>query len=248
MQIGRVFIPDHARFGLLPVREVIAQSSNAGAIRIAYRIAPDRLDAMIRAFGFGAPTGVELPSEARGLYHPPDHWSALSRAGLALGQEISVSAVQLAQGYAAIANGGVLVRPRLVMETVDERTGQVVTPYRTEPGRRVIAPEIAADVADMLQAVVDEGTGKTAAVAGYDVVGKTGTAQRAYEGNYHAGHHAAWFAGFFPRERPRVVIVVCVNQPEKTYWAAEVAAPTFGRIAARLATLLGLVPSAGSRA
>jgi cell division protein FtsI/penicillin-binding protein 2 len=99
----------------------------------------------------------------------------------------------------------------------------------------------------MLEAVVDEGTGEAANLPGYRVAGKTGTAQRPYDGSYAAGRHVAWFAGFLPMPNPRLVIVVCVDQPASTYWAAEVAAPTFGRIAARIVTLLGIPPTDGAR-
>ncbi len=247
VQIANAFIRDHARYGLLPVREVLAKSSNAGAIRIAYRVDPDRLDEMIRSFGFGQPTGVGLPAETRGIYHGPRFWSALSRAGLALGQEISVTSLQLAQGYAAIANGGVLVHPRLVLDTRD-RDGRSVAPAQPLPGARVVPAALANQIATMLEAVVEEGTGKTAAVPGYIVAGKTGTAQRASRGSYTAGRHVAWFAGFFPMPDPKVVMVVCVDEPVSDYWAADVAAPAFGKIAARVVTLLGLVPEGGGRA
>ncbi|HQT93197.1 MAG: hypothetical protein B7Z68_10065 [Acidobacteria bacterium 21-70-11] len=247
VQIAHFFIRDHARFGLLPVREILAQSSNAGAIRIAYRVPPDHLDEMIRAFGFGQPTGVGLPAETRGLYHGPRFWSVLSRAGLALGQEISVTSLQLAQGYSVIANGGMLVHPRLVLDTRD-RDGRSVAPAQPQPGTRVMPAVLAGQIATMLESVVEEGTGKAAGVPGYLVAGKTGTAQRASRGSYTGGRHVAWFAGFLPMPDPKVVIVVCVDQPVSDYWAADIAAPAFGRIAARVVTLLGLMPEAGGQA
>ncbi|HVN75375.1 MAG TPA: penicillin-binding protein 2 [Thermoanaerobaculaceae bacterium] len=246
VMIANVFFHDHARYGLLPVREVLAKSSNAGAIRIAYRVGPGQLDDVIRRFGFGQPTGVELPAETRGIYRGPQSWSALSRAGLALGQEISVTPLQLAQAYAAIANGGLLMHPRLVRETRD-RSGAVVTPYKPQPGVRVIPADVAARLATMLEGVVEEGTGKAAEVPGFTVAGKTGTAQRAFSGSYTAGRHVAWFAGFLPMPSPDLVIVVCVDEPVRQYWAADVAAPVFGRIAARTAILLGLEPTSGVR-
>jgi len=247
VQIANAFIHDHARYGLLPVREVLAKSSNVGAIRIAYRLAPGQLDETIRAFGFGQQTNVELPGEARGIYRGPQSWSALSRAGLALGEEISTTPLQVAQAYAAIANGGRVVHPRLVLETQD-RSGRPVTPYKPQPGAHVLSAEVAAHLAAMLEAVVEEGTGRLAAVPGYRVAGKTGTAQRAHSGGYTGGRHVAWFAGFLSMPSPSVVIVVCVDEPTSNYWAADVAAPAFGRIAARVATLLGLQPVAGASA
>lgn len=239
VQVAGVFMRDHARYGLLSVREVIAKSSNVGAIRIAHRLAPEVLDATIRAFGFGAPSGIELPAEPRGLLAPPAAWSALSRAGLALGQEITVTPLQLARAYAVFANGGLLVDPKLVRETVNER-GEVVAPAQGAAPRRVLPAELAAHVTAMLEAVVEEGTGTRAHLPGYRCAGKTGTAQKAVDGVLRSGKHVAWFAGFFPLPHPRAVIVVCVDEPRTTYWASEVAAPAFGRIAARLATILGI--------
>jgi cell division protein FtsI/penicillin-binding protein 2 len=247
VQVANVFIHDHARYGLLPVRELLAKSSNSGAIRIAHRLSAVQLDTAIRELGFGQVTRVELPAETRGIYRSPQHWSALSRASLALGQEISTTPLQLAQAYAAIANGGFLVHPTLVLETRD-RDGRVVMPYREQPANRVLPASVASPLATLLEAVVEEGTGKAADVPGYRVAGKTGTAQRAFEGTYASGRHVAWFAGFLPMPDPTLVIVVCVDEPASNYWAAEVAAPAFGRIAARLATLLGLSPTAWEKA
>lgn len=247
IQVANLFIHDHASYGLLAVRDVLAKSSNTGAIRIAHRLSANQLDSTIREFGFGQPTRVELPAEARGIYRSPQHWSAVSRASLALGQEIAVTPLQLAQAYAAIANGGLLVRPTLVLETRD-RTGHVVTPYRPQPGQRVLPAPVASSLAALLEGVVEDGTGKAADVPGFRVAGKTGTAQRASAGNYAAGHHVAWFVGFLPMPNPSLLIVVCIDEPESSYWAAEVAAPTFGRLAARVVTLLGVQPTRGERA
>ncbi|MEP0774372.1 MAG: penicillin-binding protein 2 [Acidobacteriota bacterium] len=246
VQVAGVFMRDHARYGMLSVREVIAFSSNAGSIRIAQRLSPALLDTTIRDLGFGAPTGIELPGETRGLLLPSERWSALSRAGLALGQELTASPLQLARAYAVFANGGYLVQPRLVRATLDE-SGAVVTPARVEAPRRVLPSEVAQQITAMLAAVVEEGTGKRARLASYSTAGKTGTAQKAVGGVLRSGRHVAWFAGFFPLPRPRAVIVVCIDEPRSTYWASEVAAPTFGRIAERLVTIMGLPPSEAVR-
>lgn len=245
VEVAGVFIRDHARYGVLPLAQVLSFSSNAGAIRLALRTPAAALDQAIQAFGFGRPTGVELPAESPGLYRPvaSRQWSALTPAGLALGQEISVTALQLARAYAVFANGGLLVKPTLVRE-VRDAAGQTVAAHRPEPPRRVLPPEVAVAVARMLEQVVQEGTGKAAKVAGFRLAGKTGTAQKAVGGSYRSGRHAAWFAGFFPMPNPDVVLVVCVDEPEATYWAAEVAAPAFGRMAARLLQLFGHVPVA----
>lgn len=242
VQIAGVFMRDHARYGLLSVRDMLAKSSNAGSIRVAYRVPPGELDRFIQAMGFGRSTRVGLPAEAKGLYRSADHWSALSRGGLALGQEIGVTALQLARAYATIANGGLLVQPELVLETRDAE-GRSVTPAHPTAPVRVMPREVADTLADLLEAVTTEGTGKAARVAGYRIAGKTGTAQKAAGGGYAAGRHAAWFAGFLPRPTSRVVMVVCVDEPEATFWAADVAAPAFGRIAERLLRVLAIPPT-----
>lgn len=244
VQVAGVFIRDHARYGVLPLAQVLSFSSNAGAIRLALRTPAETLDQVIRTFGFGTPTGVELPAESPGLYRPlaSRQWSALTPAGLALGQEISVTALQLARAYAVFANGGLLLQPTLIHQVRDS-TGATVAAHRPQPPRRVLPPEVAATVAGMLEQVVREGTGRAAQVAGFRVAGKTGTAQKAVGGSYKSGRHAAWFAGFFPMPHPQLVLVVCVDEPEATYWAAEVAAPAFGRMAARLLQLFGHTPT-----
>ena len=247
VQVAGFFIRDHAKYGALTVRDLLTHSSNAGTIRIAHRLPPAQLDEFITRFGFGRVTGVELPGETRGVYRGPRSWSALSRAGLAIGQEITVSPLQLAQGYAVFANGGLLVRPTIVRETRDA-AGKVVMSYRPDAPVRVLSAEIARATAELLTGVVEEGTGTAARVAGYRIAGKTGTAQKPIDGSYTAGAHAPWFAGFFPVARPELVIVVCVDEPRTSFWASDVAAPTYGRIAARLAALLGIAPTPGATA
>jgi cell division protein FtsI/penicillin-binding protein 2 len=249
VEVAGFFIRDHARYGVLPLRQVLAFSSNAGTIRLALRTPEEQLDQTIWALGFGQPTRVELPAESPGLYRRwgKGSWSALTPAGLAIGQEISVTALQLARAYAALANGGLLVQPTLLAE-VRDRDGNPVAVRRSASTKRVLPEPVARAVAGMLEAVVEEGTGKAAAVAGFRVAGKTGTAQKAVGGSYKAGRHAAWFAGFFPMPDPKLVLVVCVDEPQASYWAAEVAAPTFGRIAARLLPLLGVLPQERSAA
>jgi len=242
VQVAGFFIRDHAKYGALSVRDLLTHSSNAGTIRIAHRLTPRQLDDFITRFGFGRTTGVELPGETCGVYRGPQSWSALSRAGIAIGQEITVSPLQLAQAYAALANGGLLLRPMLVRGTRDAR-GAVVMTHRPEAPVRVLSPEIARATVDLLTGVVEEGTGTAARVAGYSIAGKTGTAQKPINGSYAAGAHAPWFAGFFPAARPELVIVVCVDEPRTSFWASDVAAPTYGRIAARLAALLGIAPT-----
>lgn len=244
IQVAGAFIRDNAHFGHLPLRQMLAKSSNVGVIRVAHRLPPDAMAQTIRALGFGRPTGVELPAEAHGIFRPPAQWSALSRAGLAIGQELSVTALQMARAYSVIANGGNLVRPTLVLEARSP-DGRIATQSRPEVEARVLPGPVTATLRDLLESAVADGTGRGAQVPGYRIAGKTGTAQRAIDGGYRGRHHAAWFAGFLPAHQPRVVLVLFVDQPRTAYWASEVAAPAAGRIAAQLVVLLGLPPSGG---
>ena len=244
IQVGNTFFRDNGRYGALPLHEMLAKSSNVGAIRIAHRLNPDVMEAALRRFGFGSRTGIEMPAEASGILRSQRHWSQLSRAGIALGQEVSTSALQMARAYAAIANGGRLITPTLVRET-RSRSGEVAVPFRPQKGEQVLPPDAAALLRELLEFAVTKGTGKGAHLAGYRVAGKTGTAQRAMAGGYAGGHHAAWFAGFLPAHRPQVVLVLYIDQPSTAYWASEVAAPTAGRIAAGLLPMLGLLPIEG---
>lgn len=214
------WIRDHAEPGVYTLDQALAYSSNAAMVTLAQRLGPGPLAAAFRAFGFGGRPGLRLPGETAGLLPDSSRWSRLTPAGLALGEEVTVSPLQLATAYAAIANGGWLVAPRLV---------------RTDPPRipqvRVLGPRLAARLARMMELVVTEGTGELAAVPGYRAAGKTGTAQRAVGGRLDDEHHVAWFAGFLPLPRPRAVVVVALEQPRGDYWASSTAAPAFSRLA-----------------
>jgi cell division protein FtsI/penicillin-binding protein 2 len=239
------WIRDHADPGIYTLPEVIAESANAGIIEVAHRTPPSELWRALDGFGFGRATGIVLPAEARGILQPPDQWSRLSRSGLALGQELTASPLQVAAAYAAVANGGWLLRPRLVARAAgaegDLRGDGIV---RT----RVLDDRLSRTVTRWLERVVDEGTGDGARVPGYRVAGKTGTAQRAVNGRFDDVHHTSWFAGFLPAGAPRVVIVVTVENPRVDFWASTVAAPVFARIALEAACLLAIPPDDPTRA
>jgi cell division protein FtsI/penicillin-binding protein 2 len=239
------WIRDHADPGIYTLPEVIAVSANAGIIEVAHRTPPEALWRALSAFGFGRATGVGLPAEASGILQPPAQWSRMSRSGLALGQELTTSPLQVAVAYAAVANGGWLVRPRLVAGAVGSDRGlRGDGVVRT----RVLDERLAATVRGWLERVIDEGTGDGARVPGYRVAGKTGTAQRAVGGRFDDTHHTSWFAGFLPAESPRLVIVVAVENPRGDFWASTVAAPVFSRIGEQAAALLAIPPSDPDRA
>ena len=228
IDVAGVWIRDHADPGVYNLDQVIAQSANAGIVTVAQAMPPASLHQVLRAFGFGRRPGLDFPAETSGILPDPKKWSRLSRAGLALGQELTASPLQVAVAYAALANGGWLPRPRLVLSA----SGDAAL-VDGEPSwhARVLSEPMARRATDMLELVVLEGTGRLAHVPGYRIAGKTGTAQRAVPGGFDEEHHVAWFAGFLPLPHPRAVIVVAVEDPREDYWASSVAAPCFARIA-----------------
>ncbi len=231
---------DHAEPGVYTLDEVVEQSANAGIIEVADRLPPDLLWQTFDAFGFGRKTGVGFPGESKGILAPVSVWSGMSKASLALGQELTVTPLQLALAYGAVANGGWLLRPRLVASV----TGGHDTILDRERWRaRVIDPALCDRLCRMLEGVVDHGTGRMARVPGYRVAGKTGTAQRAVAGSFDDIHHVAWFAGFLPQPEPSIVVVVTVVEPTTDFWGSTVAAPAFARIAAAVMCHLGVPPA-----
>ncbi|MFV2071694.1 MAG: peptidoglycan D,D-transpeptidase FtsI family protein [Thermoanaerobaculales bacterium] len=242
VRVAGRWIRDHVDPGMYNLDEVITLSANAGIIAVAERVPPEILWRALDGFGFGRRTGVGFPGEARGLLAETGSWSKMSRAGLALGQELTVSPLQLAMAYVAIANQGWLPRPRLVVPSGE---GGRQRPGSASPPIRVMDEELARQVCAMLEDVVREGTGQLARVPGYRAAGKTGTAQRAVDGRFDDLHHVAWFAGFLPMPNPRFVVVVAIEDPAvEDFWASTVAAPVFSEIAQAAVCLLDLPPIA----
>jgi len=240
IMIADHWIRDHATPGYYPLEQVLARSSNTGAIIVAGRIPPSLLWQSLDAFGFGHAPGLRLGAESRGKLWPLDHWSEMSPAGLALGQELIVSPLQMALAFAVIANGGWLVEPRLV----DSIGGVPDADGRPRIRRHVMDEALARRMQAMLEHVVLEGTGQAAAIPGIRAAGKTGTAQNAFEGGFDEVHHTAWFAGFFPLPDPQWVVVVSVENPRKDYWASSVAAPLFSKVGTALCHMKALLPRA----
>jgi cell division protein FtsI (penicillin-binding protein 3) len=187
---------------------------------------------VLRNFGFGAPTGIEFPAEAAGRLRLPKEWQRPSAASLAMGYELSVTPIQVAMAYGALANDGVLLQPTLVREVRGGAGGEGGAPravryrHRPEPVRRVVSPEVAAALRELLRGVVEHGTGTEAALTNFPVAAKTGTARRVVNGRYAAGEYTASFAALFPAERPQLVLVVKIDNPHKgSYFAAQTAAP-----------------------
>jgi cell division protein FtsI (penicillin-binding protein 3) len=218
--------------------QILAQSSNVGTITIGQRLGARLFDRWVRRFGFGRPTGVDLPGEETGLVLPLDRYSGSSMGNLPIGQGESVTPMQLAAAYAALANDGIL-RPPRVLRAVDGR--RVPVP----PGRRVISRRTAQQVRSMLVGVVRTGgTGSEAAIPGYTLAGKTGTANKVDEttGQYSQSRYVASFVGFAPARDPELLVTVMVDEPSTTIWGGEVAAPAFQRIAQFALPYLGIAP------
>ncbi|MAE72070.1 MAG: penicillin-binding protein [Gemmatimonadetes bacterium] len=217
----------------LPFEEVLVQSSNVGTIHVAEIVGPERLYRYSKGFGFGEPTGIDLPGEGRGKLNAPgdDLWSGLSLACLAIGQEVTVTTVQMACAMGVLASGGILVEPHAVLRMLGPH-GEVHAVSLRRPVRRVVKPETAARMTRILTRVVEEGTGTNAAIEGVRVAGKTGTAQRAHpEGGYEGGGYNSTFAGYLPDRSPPLVIAVAVIDPREEHYGGTVAAPIFREIA-----------------
>lgn len=240
--LAKTRISDHKAFGLLTFREVIAKSSNVGTIKTALRVANRPFYDTIRAFGFGRLTQVDLPGESAGLLMPVDRWGPIAKAYISFGQGISVTPLQLAVAFAAVANGGKLVRPYVVAAVGEEGGRRELHPEPEVVGEPVSARTVAT-LASLLTSVVTEGTAKSAAIAGFSVAGKTGTAQKAVPGvGYLADEFIASFVGFAPVERPSVVVVVVVDDPKGGYHGGEVAAPIFRAVVERALLYEGIRP------
>jgi cell division protein FtsI (penicillin-binding protein 3) len=208
----------------MTVARILAQSSNVGTVTIAGELGEERLARWIDRFGFGKPTGVDSPGESGGAVLPLELWSGSTIGTVPIGQGIAVTPMQMASVYAAIGNRGVLRPPHLV-----DKVGGVRKDHG--PGRRVISRTVAAQVMTMLRGVVDAGTGTSAAVPGYTVAGKTGTANKPEGGGYSTSKYVASFVGLVPATRPRLAIMVMVDEPKGAIWGGVVAAPAFQSIA-----------------
>jgi cell division protein FtsI (penicillin-binding protein 3) len=218
----------------LSVAEILSHSSNVGAATIGLMLGAEKFSRWIDRFGFGRPTGVQLPTEEQGLVLPLDEYSGSTMGNLPIGQGLGVTPMQMIAGYAAIANGGMLRPPQLVEKIGDEAV--------SEPrGRRVISSTVAEQVRTMLEGVLAPGgTASEVSVPGYTLAGKTGTAQVAENGTYSDTKYIASFIGFAPAQDPRLLVAVVVDEPQGEIYGGSVAAPAFGKIAAFALPYLGV--------
>ena len=238
-------IHDHKPFGDLSVTDVLANSSDVGAIKLGLRLGEDRFYRYIQAYGLGTKTDLELPGEERGLLRPPSHWSGISIGEISIGQEIGVTPLQMISAYSAIANGGILFQPRIVHDVFLGAHHDALAPAT---GRRVVSARTAEMMRQMLAAVVDHGTGKPAQLGGYTSAGKTGTAQKIdANGAYSKSQYVASFIGFAPALRPAVTVLVVIDSPVGAHHGTDVAAPVFRSIAEQTLSYLNVPQDNPSR-
>jgi cell division protein FtsI (penicillin-binding protein 3) len=250
-QVGPVTVHDtHVNDWLTPT-QILAKSSNIGALKIGLSLGEAQLYAGFRRFGFGEPTNLPLPGEASGVLRPRGRpWFEVETANAAFGQGISVTAIQLAMGFAAIANGGKLMEPILVRRVMDAR-GNTVREASPHVRREAVPASVARMIAEMLTAVTEPGgTAVEAAVPGFRVAGKTATAQKVdpNTGKYSQDLFTASFVGFVPAEHPRLVIAVVLDEPMIGRYGGDLAGPVFRRVAEASLRYLGVPPSGGSKA
>lgn len=232
------------KYGKMTVAEVIAKSSNIGAIKIGEKLGQKKLYSYLSKFGFGRKTGIDLPGESSGLLRPVREWSATSLPSISFGQEVSVTPMQLGVALSSIANGGFLIRPHFVKAYM--RNGETTMTVEPETMGRPISRVTAELVKEMMKGVTLEGgTGKKAAIPGFVVAGKTGTAQKMdpHTKTYSLDRHLASFAGFFPADAPRLVIVVMIDEPRGVEWGGAVAGPVFSEIGMKAARVLRIPSS-----
>jgi cell division protein FtsI (penicillin-binding protein 3) len=231
IRVANATIHDWKKYGWLTFTEVLQNSSNVGAIKIGLALGKERYYKYIRGFGFGAPTDVGLGGESRGQLRPPSRWSGLSLATMSIGQEISVTALQLVSAVAAIANGGRLMQPTVVHAVLDSQ-GRTVRAVEPRVVRQVITPDTAQVLTRMMTAVVRDGTGHNAAIPGYEVAGKTGTAQKLDPATrrYSRAPGVLSFVGFVPADDPRLAMLVMLDEPKNEKWGSHAAAPIFAAI------------------
>ncbi len=241
-------VHDTHRYGNLSVSEILKYSSNIGAAKIGFKLGSERLSRYLRSFGFGERTGIDLPGEAPGNMRNRQRWYGIDLATISFGQGISASAIQLATAFSAVANGGKLMKPYVVERVLDDSGTEL---HRVAPQmvRRVISADTAAKVTRMMETVTDAGgTGTNAALEGYRVAGKTGTAQKAdpVTRRYSASKRTASFIGFIPADRPRLTILVVIDEPKTSPYGGVVAAPAFRGIALNSLAYLKVLPHKGT--
>jgi cell division protein FtsI (penicillin-binding protein 3) len=242
-KVGKNIVHDTHPYGWLSLQQIIQHSSNIGAVKISEATGPERLFKTLREFGFGEKTGIDCPGETTGSLAPHRQWSPIDTSTIAFGQGISVSALQLVSAAAAIANNGILMKP-YVVQAITAPNGKFIQKFGPQKIRRVVSQATAWILTQIMRTVTAEGgTGVHAALEGYSVCGKTGTAQKIDEnGEYAEDKFIASFLGFAPMENPQVVVLVVIDEPVKQHYGGIVAAPAFKTITQRALNYLNISP------
>ncbi|HVT43029.1 MAG TPA: penicillin-binding protein 2 [Thermoanaerobaculia bacterium] len=248
IEIASFRIREHGghAYGYLSFEDVVAHSSNVGTIRVALALGQRRLHHYVRRFGFGHQTGIGLPGEASGIIRDTEKWSLLSNAVISIGQEIAATPLQVLLAAAVIANGGKKVEPRILDRVLDHQGAVVHRPEAAAP-EQIVSEKTAAVLNEILKSAVARGTGKNAALDDYVVAGKTGTAQKAVKGGYSSDKYVASFVGYVPADRPRLAILVVIEEPRGSHYGGVVAAPVFREVAAATLRYLRVPPSSPGR-
>ena len=245
-KIGRNVVHDIKKHGWLSLQQIIKYSSNIGAVKVSEKLGRKRLYAMYRKFGFGAKTGIDSPGETAGSLAPYKRWTTVDTGAISFGYGVAVSALQLVTAAAAIANDGVLMKPYFV-QAITDQNHEPLKQFQPQTIRRVVSHYTARTVRAIMKTVITEGgTGVNAAVEGYTVCGKTGTARKLDEsGTYSKSNYIASFIGFTPAEKPRLAILVVIDEPQGAYYGGTVAAPVFRKIAREALNYLNIPPDSG---
>jgi len=228
-RVANHILHDHEPLGTITFKQVIEQSSNIGTTKVAQRLGPQRVYNYAHRFRFGMKTGIDLPGEARGMLKPVSQWSKTSIGAVPIGQEVTVTPIQLLGAISAIANDGIYMRP-YVVKSVKDSQGQIIFQKDPQILDKVISKVTSKRMKAILRGVVEEGTGTKAAIPGITAAGKTGTAQKVVGGTYSHAHFYATFAGFAPVENPQLAAVVVFDEPHPAYYGGTVSAPVFSEV------------------
>ena len=241
MTVANTTIHDHEKLGWMTFAQMIQKSSNIGAAKTGMLLGEQRLYRYLQAFGFGQRTDIDLPGEVSGLLKSPREWGRRSLASISMGQEVGVTPLQMVSAVSAIANDGVLMKPYVVSEVRDQK-GQRVKEILPQVKRRVVSPATARTLTTIMEGVVTNGTGMKAAIPGFRVAGKTGTAQKVdpRTGAYSSALSIGSFVGFVPADAPRLAMIVVIDEPQGEAWGGVVAAPVFRRVGEQVLTYMGV--------
>jgi cell division protein FtsI (penicillin-binding protein 3) len=247
-KIGRNVVHDIKKHGWLSLQQIIKYSSNIGAVKISEKVGSKRLYVMFRKFGFGTKTEIDSPGETAGSLAHYKNWATVDTGAISFGYGISVSAIQLVTAVAAIANDGILMKPYFV-QAITDQNNEPLKQFQPQTVRRVISKKTARIIKTIMKTVTTKGgTGVNAALEGYTVGGKTGTARKLNKnGTYSTTTHIASFVGFTPAENPKLSILVIIDEPKGKYYGGTVAAPVFRRIAREALNYLNIPPGSGRK-